>query len=83
MKLHHVKCQKTTIFVADHCETTRTCDIFPGRVYGLFTELFLHSPEYRYCGTPSPPLRIDSEQANFDEMPLVKTNLSLYLGCTT
>jgi hypothetical protein len=40
MELHHVKCQKTTIFVADHCETTRTCENFPGRVYVLFRGLF-------------------------------------------
>jgi len=46
-------------------------------------DLFLHSPEYKCSSTPSPPVRIDSKQVNFDVVPPVKTKLSLCLGSTT
>jgi hypothetical protein len=62
---------QTTVRHVEHEKFFR--DVFMAYLKGLF----LYSPEYR-----SPPVRIDSEQINFDEVPLVKTKLSLCLGFT-
>jgi len=78
MKLHHVICQKTAIFVPDHGETPRTRE--------FFRDLFMVYLRACFCihlSTPSLPVRIDSEQINFDEVPLVNTKLSLCLASTT
>jgi hypothetical protein len=83
MKLHHVICQKTAIFVAGHCEALEHEKFFRDVFIVYLKGLFLRSPEYKYCSTSSPPIRTDSEQINFDEVPIVKTKLSLCLGSTT